>query len=221
MKIVGEALVYPFRGCGKYLLLVGAVISMLMQFAALVPMLGLISSVLFGGYFMAVYFEIIQTTATGSNEAPRFPNVADLVGDLLAPLAKVIGVIVISFSPLFLYQWLNRHGIIDERVAYGLLGFGLVYLPMAMLAVVVLGHMGVALPHVVLPSIFKAGFLYWLAVGLLGGLFYLSALLDHLLGNMSLVSWIITAVFGMYLLMANGRILGLVYREKEDELNWC
>ncbi len=221
MKLLGDALIYPFRGSGKYLLVMGAVLTLLMKVASLAPLFGLLSSILLGGYFMAVYFEIIQTTATGSDEAPRFPNVADLWGDILAPLAKVIGVVLVSFVPLFLYQWLTREGITDERVAYGLLGFGLVYMPMAMLAVVVLGHIGVALPHVVLPSIFRAGFLYWLAVALLAVLFTASAMLDEYFEGLSVAGWIITAVFGMYLLMANGRTLGLLYREKEDALNWC
>ena len=42
----------------------------------------------------------------------------------------------------------------------------------------------------------------------------------EMIGGVFIIGTVIAAFLGMYSLMANGRILGLIYREKQEELDW-
>ena len=51
-------------------------------------------------------------------------------------------------------------------------------------------------------------------------LYLLEILILNILGRTFIVGSLVASILGMYTLMANGRILGLIYREKEEELGW-
>jgi hypothetical protein len=105
-------------------------------------------------------------------------------------------------------------------IAYALLGLGVVYFPMAILAVVILGYTGALSPHIVLPALFRGGWIYWLGVMLLLVLYFIGSVVEDIFSGQIIIGHLIMAVVGSYTLMTNARILGVVYRERQEELGW-
>ena len=180
MNFFTDTLSYPFRGAGKYILLIGALISIASDIASLAPLFGGIAVLVLFGYFCAMYFQIIESTAVGGLEAPEYPNLMNLMDDIIWPMLKVLFILIASFAPMWSYLWLCApHA--DVRIALLLGGLGLLYAPMAVLAVVLLGYVGAMSPQIVIPSIFRAGWLYVAAVLLLIGIYWLEAMLSDFL----------------------------------------
>jgi len=219
MTLLGDIFTYALRGSGKYILITGAVLSVIADFVSLAPLIGGLAGMVLFGYFCALYFEVIQMTATGGSEAPEYPNTANLMEDIIWPALQTILTGVVSFSPAIAYAVFGPRDA-SPGVFLALLGFGAAYFPMAMLAVVVLGRMSAASPHIVIPAIFRAGWLYGLAVFLLLLLYMAQAFVSGFLSNMPIVHSLVLAVVGMYALLTNGRVLGVIYREREEALNW-
>jgi len=67
--MIHDALTFPFRGIGRYMLVIGGVLSLMISFATFVPLLGLIVAIGASGYFTAYSFRIINTTAIGQDQA--------------------------------------------------------------------------------------------------------------------------------------------------------
>lgn len=219
MTLLSDAMTYAFRGSGKYMLVLVAVISIVADLASLAPAIGGIAKLILIAYICSLYFEVIQTTATGGYEVPEFPEISNLFEDLISPMLQTIMVIVFSFSPLLAYAWLGPPESSDT-IPLLLMGIGAIYLPMAMLAVVVLGRLSALSPHIVLPAIVRAGWLYWASAFMILFLIMTEAYVNTALGSISFLTYPLTALIGTYALLTNGRLLGIIYREREEKLNW-
>ena len=149
-----------------------------------------------------------------------FPFPSNLIDDILSPAAQVVAVFVVSFLPLIVAGFCLRENAPNALLIYGLLGFGLLYAPMAMLAVVVLGYIGALSPHIVIPSIFRVGWMYLLVVFTLCLLYFAEATIGKMLDGMFIVRHLAMAVVGIFVMMANGRLLGLLYRGRQEKLCW-
>jgi hypothetical protein len=220
MILLKDVLGYAWRGSGKYVLVTCVVLSVIADLAGIAPLIGLPASVLIGGYFCAIYFQLIQSSAVGGKEAPEFPETSSILEDIVWPLVQVTIVAVVSFGPLLAYSiWASDNGF-NPLISWGLVFFGVIYFPMAMLAVVVLGYTGALSPHIVLPSIIRGGWLYWGAVLMLASLYGLSGIIDQTLEDQIVVGHLVMAVVSTYTFMTNARLLGVIYRERQDELGW-
>lgn len=198
--------------------LIGSVLYVVSAAVTAAPIIGLCAVLLLFGYFCATFFTIVQSTAVGDGDAPEFPNITGLWDDLVWPTVQVVLVFLVSFSPFIVCSiWAGGVG---SLLSNALLILGGVYFPMAMLAVVVLGYTGAMSPHIVVPGIIHAGWFYWVAVVLLLLIRQLEGLLSDVLGASMILGAIVMSIASMYVLMTSGRILGLVYRNKEDELGW-
>ena len=217
--ILIDILTYACRGSGKYLLLTCMVLSIVASLAGIAPLVGPIAGLLVSAYFCAIYFQMIQSSATGGKEAPEFPDTANLIEDIIWPMLQVFVVFLVSFGPYFGYA-LAGGDHPSLPVAYGLLGLGIIYFPMAMLAVVVLGYTGALSPRIVVPAVFRGGWLYWLGVIMLCLLYIGESLIEAALAGSLIFGTLVMSVVGAYTLMTNARILGVVYRERQDELGW-
>jgi hypothetical protein len=161
---------------------------------------------------------MIQSTATGNDEAPQFPEMANIFEDIIWPMLQIIVVFVVSFGPLFAYEIA-----VDESkalISWALLAFGVVYFPMAMLAVVVLGRTSVVSPHIVIPAIIRAGWLHWVSVFMLIFLYVMSSIMENIFSDSLIIGTLVMSAVGAYTLMTQARILGVLYRERQDELGW-
>jgi len=220
MKILQDIVTYAYRGSGKYVLILCVVLSLVAKLAGIAPLVGPIASILISAYFCAIYFQMIQSSATGGKEAPEFPDTANLFEDIIWPMLQIFVVLLVSFGPLIGYMVWAGEDDVRPIIGYGLLAFGAIYFPMAMLAVVVLGYTGALSPHIVIPAIFRAGWLYWVAVSMLCILYFVESQIESMLSGLFLIKFVILAVVGVYTLMTNARILGVIYRERQEELGW-
>jgi quinol-cytochrome oxidoreductase complex cytochrome b subunit len=220
MGIIQDIFTYPFRGSGKYMILFGSILSLVSEVVKFAPLFGVIASLILAAYLTATYFEIIETTATGSDEAPMFPNVTSVWDDLAWPMLKSVIVFVVSFAPVIVYLMAVDEADQNPGVLLALLGLSTVYFPMAMLGVVVLGYLGGMSPHIVFPAIIRAGGLYWLAVFLFALVYMGQVFLAGLLIGAPLIGAVLLSVVGIIAMMLNGRTLGIIYRERQEAMGW-
>jgi len=218
--ILKDILTYAYRGSGKYLLITCVVLSVVGDLAGVLPLIGFVVSLMVSGFFCAIYFQLIQSTATGGSEAPEFPDLSDFLGDIIWPMVQVFVVSLISFGPGIAYALMSHQSGPHPLITLGLLGLGAIYFPMAVLAVVVLGTLGAASPHIVVPAIFRAGWLYWLGIGLLILLVAVGSVIGSAFSGSVILSALVTSIVGAYTAMTNARILGVIYRERQEELGW-
>ena len=220
MNLFRDILTFAWRGSGKYVLITCVVLSIIADLAGLAPIIGAIVSLLLSGYFCAIYYQLIQSSATGGKEAPEFPDTSNIMEDILWPMLQILVVAVVSFGPFFVYvNWASDESA-SPLISYALLGLGVVYFPMAILAVVILGYTGALSPHIVFPAIFRGGWIYWVGVFLLLALYWVGSVIEHIFSGQIIIKHLITAAVGSYTLMTNARILGVVYRERQEELGW-
>lgn len=220
MNLLTDIFTFAWRGKGKFLLITCSVLSVMTDLVGLAPLLGVFAKILLLGYFFAIYYQLIQSTAVGEKEAPEFPDVSDLWGDIIWPVLQICIITLVSFTPYIFYSIWSMDESENPLLQYGLLGFGIVYFPMATLAVVILGSTRALSPHIVLPAIIRVGRLYWYGVVLLLGMYFVSGLIDALFSGHVIIRSLIMAVVSSYVFMTNARILGIVYRERKEELNW-
>jgi hypothetical protein len=210
---------YPFRGKGRYIFITGVIFSLISDLASLAPLIGGIASLFLFGYFCATYFQMIESSATGGKEAPEFPELSNIMDDIIVPVLKVLLALLVSFGPVLAYTISSGNGA-NPWVSFPLLAFGILYAPMAILSIVILGSIGAISPMIVLPAIVRAGWLYMAAVGILLTIYGGEMIISSALGNLFIAKHLILAAIGMYCLMANGRALGLIFRDRREELNW-
>ncbi len=220
MSSIIDILTYAYRGSGKSILITCAILSVLASIASIAPLFGWIASILFFGYFCAIFYQIILSTATGGKEAPEFPETSNIIDDIVIPMLQVIAVLIVSFAPFLVYAIFILADIPDTLLSMVLLGIGIIYFPMAMLSLVILGSMGAISPHIVIPAIFRGGWIYWVGVLLLCLLYIVEILVANMMQGNIIAGTLVMAIVSSYTLMTNARILGVVYRERQDELNW-
>jgi hypothetical protein len=220
MNLLKDILSYAYRGSGKYVLIVCVVLSVVAKLAGIVPLVGPIAALFLSGYFCAIYFQLIQSSAIGGKEAPEFPETANLFEDIIWPMLQTFIVTLVSFSPMIGYSILAGANQFNALIFYGLAVLGAVYFPMAMLAVVVLGYTGALSPHIVIPAIFRGGWFYWIGTFLLCLLYIASSAIDNALSSDIIIRTLAMSLVGSYTLMTNARILGIVYRERQEQLGW-
>jgi hypothetical protein len=217
MRLLQDIFTYAYRGSGKYILLVCVVLSLIAKLCGFAPLIGFFAWFVLAGYFCAVYFQMVLSTATGGKEAPEFPDLSNLWEDILWPMLQVGVVLLASFSPYLLYQFVeNPH----PTLSLALFGLGVVYFPMAVLAAMILGYTGAISPHIVLPSIIRGGWVYVLAIVLLLLIAIAESVIGTMLRDSPIIHILAMSFISAYSLMTNARILGVVYRERQEQLGW-
>jgi hypothetical protein len=210
--MIGDALKYPFVGAGRYMLLIGAVLSLLSSLASYVPFLGLIIAIAASGYFAAYMFKIINSTACGQDEPCDWPEFQNFFDDLLMPWLCMVSATFFSFAPYGLVSITTD----DSSVLTGaLFVLGFVHLPMAILCVALFGTLRSAFWATTLPGILSCLPQYFVPVLFIGGLYTLRSFLNNVLGNIPILGWFVSFFLGMYSLMVLGRVVGLFVRENQ------
>ena len=239
-QIMG-AFKYPLKGDGMILIAVGTVLFLLMDGAKMIarfaPIYGWaavgILTVMGTGYLMAYMRRILNASALGEDEMPGWPEISDYSSDIVSPFRQLMVTILFCFAPaigLTIYAAYSAfHGTGDGDTAW--LGWvtmasillGCVYFPMAFMAVAMFDSIGAVNPLLIIPSIAKVLKEYVLTVVVLGIILVLRWLVGNHLGAIlpvPLLPTIISSLLGLYLLIVEMRILGLLYRNKKYELGW-
>jgi len=227
-----ETFVYPLRGPGKYLILSGAIFFWLLGvlkaflMALPVPYLGAIASgaigLFVGGYLGAYVLSIVGTSARGDDEPPEWPDFSNWWDDVLRPWLLILAAVALSLLPMSLCLLAYHLGYLHSTRAAWVLGIaGAVYLPMGVLGVVLFeGPEGMS-PLVVIPSIVKVGPAYLVAWLVLAACFGIeSAIGGHLIAPIPIIGPLLAYIVFLYFLMAEMRVLGLIYNCYERRLDW-
>ena len=212
-----DALGYPVRGSGRILLVIGAVLSAVLGFASGFSIFGGIAWLLGLAYFNAYYHSIVESTVSWNEDAPDWPDVSDLVGEVIVPMVRTAGVFLLSFLPMLGCVMLARKlggGIWSSPLVWLGILWGVLYFPMAILHVIVSNEMINALPWHVLPKILKAMPGYLLLAGLLLAGLVISVVVEVVLGRIPLLGGLLAAGAGLYFMMAQARLAGIFYRDQ-------
>jgi hypothetical protein len=217
--MLADVVTYPVRSGGWLMIAIGAGFSILLYLATWAPFIGGIVGLLAAGFFAAYYLDVINATVNGGDDPPDWPSVSDFKEDILLPLIYTIGIALISWGPLMLTQFMDKTWEGKEAWQVGAFAFAVIYFPMATLGYVMHGHLGGALPHRVLPAIFRALPGYLVVIVLFTVLTALSTL-SEVISKVPLIGIVLTAAPTLYLLMAQGRLIGLLYRSKREQIGW-
>jgi hypothetical protein len=230
------AFVYPFRGNGTLMLLLGTPLFALLQLASSLTLgfIAWIATVLVVGYFGMLLIDVIRGTASAEAKTMEWPDFTGY-GDL-AEVAVQIGLTaLIVFSPVFVCLFLAP-GIWLESIsqlltpeiwallALAFTGLGLAYYPMALLAVVMFDDWAAVNPLRVVPAIVRAFLHYIVVLVLLGGLWLVREAGGLVLGALPL-GWKFAAYLPVefvtfYTLIVSARLLGLLYVANRHRLGW-
>lgn len=225
---------YPLKGDGIVLLLTGAAFFLLIDGAKFVlkfmPGYGwvvLLLLIVFGtGYLTAYLRQILTGTAMGEDKMPDWPEFTGF-DSVASPFLQLIGTVVFSFGPaiaLTVYAAFAREGApwLGWATTAAIV-FGCAYFPMAFLAVAMFDSIGAVNPLLIVPTILKIPLEYLFTVGLFAVILFIRWLGETFLPEIlpvPILPAIFSALFGLYLLTVEVRILGLLYWAKRSELGW-
>lgn len=227
-----RALAYPFNKRGLFLLALGAGFFLILTLAAKaalffrLSLIGLVLQIVLfvftQGYLFAYMQRIVTASAHGENDLPEFPDVTEFWSDIVLPFLFFAGTFVVSFAPAIVVALCLRESEMIWPGVIATVGLGILYFPMALLAVAVTDNFLALSPHVVVPSIALVLLPYLSACLVLAILiairFGLVFLLDFL--PVPLVPSIIDGFVSLYLLVVEMRILGLLFRSYRQRLGW-
>lgn len=205
------------------MILLGAVFSAILDVLQLAPYVGLLAALFSMGYFGSFYLDIISTTMTDRDEVPDWPSFTNFVDDILMPFLRLLGLFLLSFGPVIIVFTAvsdSDPDILKVTAVIGCSIYACLYFPMAVLAAQAFGNLTAALPHVVFPGILKALPGYLLAVGALVLALFVSGLVEEFTSEIPYVGWFITGAITLYGMMFQGRLIGLIYRDKKEKLGW-
>jgi hypothetical protein len=214
--MIHDALTFPFRGIGRYMLVIGGVLSLMVSLASFFPLLGFIIAIGASGYFAAYSFRIINTTAIGKDQACDWPDFRDFWSDLVAPWLCVLAALFFSFGPSYIIIRLINP---PMRLRIILLIIGFIHMPMAYLSVAIHQTMAAAVWTNTIPAIKRCLDRYVILLLILGVLTILSILVRRAVSSVPVAGWFVSFFLWMYALMVSARILGLFYRENSGIFN--
>jgi len=218
-----DALTYPIRSGGWIMIVLGAILGVVFDIGSIAPVLGFAVFVFGGGYFCAFYFDIVGSTMCGHDDVPDWPGFSDIVDEIVSPLLKVIGLVLISFGPaiaVLIYNGSAEPEVLSGAPFVAAIAFGVFYFPMAIIANQAFGTFTSVLPHVVVPAIFKALPGYLIAVVALAAVYAVAALAQTYAVRVPIAGWFFSWAVSLYGLMFQARLIGLIYRARQEVLDF-
>lgn len=243
------AFIYPVKGFGPLIIIISAILLMGLSFFSPgvvkygylpeTPNWTLVFRLLAMGFLFAFMQSVIHATAIGDDEMPGLPSMSNFWEDILLPGLQFLGLTLICFGPAIGIMAFSIYGPggtgLPIFLLMAALVFGVIYFPMAFLAVAMLDSVMAANPIQIVPSIIRVPLEYFVTCLVLGIVVALPPIGDFLIALMfplalhtsdmgpmfgylaALVFW---KLFGLYLLVVGVRILGLLFRCKREKLGW-
>jgi hypothetical protein len=211
-----DAATYPWRGCGWIMITIGALLSAVLTLGTITWGFGIFAWLAGFAYFTAFYFDIINSTVNGDDVCPGWPDISDLMGDIVMPVLRSFAVWILSFLPLFLLviRSAEKESGFGGVGVWAALAWGAFYFPMAVLNVAVCNEMAGAMPHRVLPDAVRSMPRYLWLVGLLAAVFVLSRIAAVYGSKVPFIGGLLAAGISLYFMMMQARLAGLFYRRR-------
>jgi hypothetical protein len=224
------AFLYPLRGTGWIMLIVGSVLFALVGLTVallgggiLIPV-ALIGYLLAAGYLCAFMIKVIRSSGSGDQELPDWPELGGWWEDILRPFLLILATGAFCLAPAV--AWLLIAGVpadpasVERWVPLALLARGLLYLPMAMTAVALHNAMAALNPLLVVRSILRIPLQYLVACLTLLAVEALQVALKDVFVERPVLRWAVLGCASFYLLVVEMRILGLMYHANREKLGW-
>lgn len=223
------AFLYPFKGNGLYLLLVGAVCYAVMDMAG--SFLWRLKIIVLG-YLFAYLQKIIHASAQGEAENPGWPDFGDIWSDIVLPFTQLLGCFAMCLGPalgliFWCFDWSQVLSGTADPWMLGLVALtalvGAATLPMAVLAVAMFDTLAALNPFVIFPAMLKVPVEYLVVLTVTGAIVMVQIGKLYLLKlaiPLPLVPSLLGSMISFYLMMVEVRMLGLMYRAKRHELGW-
>ncbi|MBI3874841.1 MAG: hypothetical protein HY300_02525, partial [Verrucomicrobia bacterium] len=213
---------YPFSKGGALLLIVGTILYLFLDFAA---MFSWKLAILAGGYLFAYMQKIVCASAFGEEHLPDWPEFGEWWEDIARPFFMLVWTFVVSFGPAFGYMIYNVASDSEMMLAvlFPLFALGFLYFPMALLAVAMSNSFLAVNPLVVLPAITRLNLEYVAATAVFFGLVlarYLCETLLHRFVPVPILPTLVSGFLALYFLSAEMRLLGLMYYANRERLGW-
>lgn len=216
---IPRAFAYPFRSDGVMIILAGSLF-----FAGINWMGGFffLLGIMVAGYIFTAMKGIINATAVGEEKAPDWPEYSSWWDDLLLPFVEFAAIHVACFLPASLaLSFISSP--LNFVVGGILLVLGFAVAPMALLAVAIFDSVMALNPILIVASICRVPLEYLVACLTLVASYVLGWALNAWLTMVipfPVLTWMLTSVVSLYLLVVEMRVLGLLYRCKQKELGW-
>ncbi|NLW49277.1 MAG: hypothetical protein GXY85_00340 [Candidatus Brocadiaceae bacterium] len=220
--LIPEAFVYPLRGNGKYLLLMGAVLLSILGLMCMVPIYGFLATFLILGYMASFMFEVVAQSASGHVDMPRWPSLTSFYDDVFVPAAWLIVTFATCMLP-FIALLIWGHAVDrDIGPATGILRVvGLACFPMALLGVALNRTVSALNPLAIVAGIARVPLEYAAICTLFVGISAVRALaLPSLIASGPFLGYLLQNGVWIYLTTVQMRLLGLLYYTKADALGW-
>jgi len=210
--MIEDALTFPFRGVGRYMLIIGGVLLLILWFMAafsIIRMIRILIPIVASGFFGAYYFNIVNTTACGKDETCDWPDIQYFWSDIFATWLCVLSAFLCSFAPLLVIVFLIEPPVIIRIV---LLVIGIAHLPMALLSVAIFRNPRAAFWSNTIPAIMRCLPQYAVLFLIFGLLTIANIGVNKVLSSVPVAGRLISSFLGMYALMMSARLIGLFYR---------
>lgn len=131
---------YPFQGDGLYVLIVGDVMSTIVDYlSAYASIFEILIRAGIAGYFTAFAKDMVRMSAMGEDTSPNWADFSDWISDLLTTVIELLVVLAMSFGPLIFL--LFKHPAATAAVktlwlvagTWGCLTFPILFLAVAMM----------------------------------------------------------------------------------------
>lgn len=222
-----DIFLYPVSTSGLINLAIYWLLPIILTFMYIIPFFGIlcwIGSVILYIYMYYFFTECIRDSAEGGIRAPE--NMADqpTVGEAFMQFLKIIAALVVFWGPACFYLIYNKtqavtnnssYQVGDDTTFWALLGFGIFFFPIGLLAMVILDSAMAFNPFVWITAILKTFFHYCglvLAVSALVCLFFLL--------QMSPGFALLSGGLFIYSAMVVSHLLGRFYYINSRNLNW-
>lgn len=228
-----EAFAYPFKGLGWAVIAAGAVFFWVLNSLLVLPSIGyfgifkLLLAIAMGGYLCAYMIRVIGASAAGREELPDWPELTSFWDDIFRPLLLVASTALFSFLPLIVRLVAAWWGADDDAAPprdglYWLcLAWGLMYLPMGLIAVALFDSLTALNPLLVIGGILKTLPAYLFAAALFFLCYFVSGWLQELISAVvPVLGSLIAGAVALYFLMVEMHVLGLIYNTHAKRLGW-
>lgn len=172
------------------------------------------------GLVVRFYFSVIETTLTGYGEESWQGNGFN-VEDLWSSIWTVALVALVSWSPAVITYYVLRSHQQPAEPWFSLVGMvGCEYFSMGVLGTVVFGSFSGAMPHRVLPAIFRSGSLYGFAAV---ALMLVPWSFEWVMPYLKVYEFWGVALAGAvasYFLITQARLVGLIYLSLKEKIGW-
>lgn len=173
------------------------------------------------GYMFYYFAECIRDSSTGGLRAPDTPANIPSKGDMIEQFVSLLACYALFLGPVIFYRGYTHftETQMNSVIFWCLYAYGIFFLPMGLLAVVMFNSVNGLNPILLICSIASTFFQYCGLIIIICLLGFLLIAIGWILPQSRIIGYALSAV-SIYLAMVLAHILGRFYRRYQERLNW-